>query len=78
MLTRYEGWALVASGAIYVGFVVVRRGDGLRRALVMAAAFASAPLAAIGWWLSYNAAWYGNPVEFLTGPYSAAKCLTVP
>ncbi|WP_377321200.1 hypothetical protein ACFJIY_18955 [Pimelobacter simplex] len=72
VLTRYEGWALVASGAIYVVFVVVRRGDGVRRALVMAAAFASAPLAAIGWWLSYNAAWYGNPVEFLTGPYSAA------
>ncbi|MEV5000153.1 hypothetical protein [Nocardioides sp. LML1-1-1.1] len=72
VLTRYEGWALVVSGAVYVVFVVVRRGDGLRRAITLAAAFAAVPGAAIGWWLAYNTAWYGNPVEFLTGPYSAA------
>lgn len=72
VLTRYEGWALVVSGAVFVAFVVVRRGDGPRRALVMASAFAAVPMAAIGWWLAYNTAWYGNPVEFLTGPYSAA------
>ncbi|KRB76908.1 hypothetical protein ASE01_09060 [Nocardioides sp. Root190] len=72
VLTRYEGWALVVSGSVFVLFVVVRRGDGVRRALTLAASFASVPLAAIAWWLAYNTAWYGNPVEFLTGPYSAA------
>lgn len=72
VLTRYEGWAMVATGSAYVVVVVLRRGDGLRRALVCASAFAAVPTVAIGWWLAYNTAWYGNPIEFLTGPYSAA------
>lgn len=72
VLTRYEGWALVISGAIYVMIVVIRRGDGVRRALVLAASFAVVPALAVGWWLAYNTAWYGDPFEFLTGDYSAA------
>ncbi|MBS44037.1 MAG: hypothetical protein CMH83_12910 [Nocardioides sp.] len=72
VLTRYEAWALVISGAIFVVIVVLRRGDGVRRALALAASFAFPPLAAIGWWVAYNTATYGNPTEFLTGQYSAA------
>ena len=72
VLTRYEAWALVISGSIFVAIVVVRRGETLRRALVCVLSFAAVPFASICWWLAYNAAWYGNPLEFLTGNYSAA------
>lgn len=72
VLTRYEAWALVLSGSIFVAFVVLRRGDGVKRALQLIASFASVPAVAVAWWLSYNAAWYGNPLEFLQGDYSAA------
>ena len=72
VLSRYEGWALVLSGTIYVGIVSWRRHDTMRQVLVCCFAFAVVPTAAVGWWLAYNMAWYGNPLEFLTGPYSAA------
>ncbi|MFD1719540.1 hypothetical protein [Georgenia deserti] len=72
VLTRYEGWALVVSGAVFVMFVVIRRGDGLPRALVLALSFAAVPAGAAAWWLAYNMSWYGDPLEFLTGDYSAA------
>ncbi|WP_162602504.1 hypothetical protein [Nocardioides daejeonensis] len=72
VLTRYEAWALVVSGTIFVAFVCVRRGETLRRTAAYCASFLAVPATAIGWWLAYNTAWYGNPVEFLTGDYSAA------
>ena len=72
VLSRYEGWALMASGTIFVLFVVIRRGDGWRRAARMGAAFAAAPGIATAWWLAYNFAWYRNPIEFMNGPYSSA------
>ncbi|WP_125566173.1 hypothetical protein [Nocardioides baekrokdamisoli] len=72
VLSRYEGWALVLSGALYVGIVSWRRRDTWRQILVCCFAFAVVPAASVGWWLAYNMAWYGNPLEFLTGPYSAA------
>lgn len=72
VLTRYEAWALVISGSIFVAIVVLRRGQSVGRAVTFVLAFAAVPIASIGWWLAYNAAWYGNPLEFLTGNYSAA------
>lgn len=71
-LTRYEGWALVISGCIFVVIVTLRRGAPLRRGVILALAFAGPSLMAIGWWLAYNLSVYGNPTEFLTGEYSAA------
>ncbi|WP_343995398.1 hypothetical protein [Nocardioides dubius] len=72
VLTRYEAWALVISGSIFVAFVCLRRGDSIKRAAQLIASFAAVPAVAIAWWLAYNAAWYGNPLEFLQGEYSAA------
>lgn len=72
VLTRYEGWAMMASGVVYVLFVVVRRGDGWRRAVTLAGCFATPPLLATAWWLAYNLSWYKNPIEFMNGPYSSA------
>ena len=72
VLTRYEGWALVISGSIFVAIVTLRRGESVRRAMTRALSFAAPALAAVTWWLTYNTAIYGNPLEFLNGPYSAA------
>lgn len=72
VLSRYEGWALVLSGTVYVAIVCLRRGDTWRQAGVNCCAFAIPPTIAVGWWLAYNFAWYRNPFEFLIGPYSAS------
>ncbi len=70
-LSRYEGWALVLAGTVIVGLVSWRRRGSIQYALKMAAAFALWPAMAVFWWIVYNFAVYGNPIEFLNGQYSA-------
>ncbi len=69
-LTRYDGWFLVAPMGSIVFLLLLRRWDdptfrGV--ALKFLVSIAAAPLL----WLAYNAAVYGNPLEFANGPYSA-------
>jgi hypothetical protein len=69
-LTRYDGWFLAAVIGTAVVFLLLRRwiDHTFRRvALKFLAGIAAAPLL----WLAYNAAVYGNPLEFANGPYSA-------
>jgi len=69
-LTRYDGWLLAAViGAAALVLLLRRWSDHpfRRVALKFLAAIAAAPLL----WLAYNAAVYGNPLEFANGPYSA-------
>ncbi len=76
MLTRYDGW-FAAGGFAVAAFLVVWRWTGGRTALwrsPLRPAFtrflliiAAAPLL----WFVYNAFYWGNPLEFATGPYSA-------
>jgi hypothetical protein len=69
-LTRYDGWFLaVVAGAIVSFFAIRRWSDrAFRRAAIkFLVAIAAPPLL----WLGYNAAVYGNPLEFANGPYSA-------
>ena len=69
-LTRYDGWFLAAVIGTIVFFLLLRRWSdrSFRRiAPRFVAAIAAAPLL----WLAYNAAVYGNPLEFANGPYSA-------
>jgi hypothetical protein len=67
-LCRYDGWllatvlSLLSLALSYCGFSALRRGA---TKLVLLAATAPAI------WLAYNAAVYGNPLEFANGPYSA-------
>src|SRR5581483_2451919 len=68
-LTRYDGWFLAATLIIVIFALASRRSfaalrSGARKFVLLAAA---APAA----WLAYNAAVYGNPLEFASGPYSA-------
>lgn len=71
VLSRYEGWALVLTGTVFVLVAALRRSGKWREALTMAAGYAMVPAAAVVWWLSYNWAIYGNPLEFMFGQYSA-------
>ena len=86
MLSRYEGWVLVISMVIYIAAVEYRRVRGqtphpwrfvtLRRVLPALAAPAFGilcPFVGVGWWLAYNYAIYHDPLEFMTGPYSALR-----
>lgn len=72
VLTRYEAWPLVLSSMVVVVATSLRRGHSWRRAAGYAAAFAAPGVVAAAWWLAYNTATYGNPLEFLSGQYSAA------
>jgi hypothetical protein len=72
VLTRYEAWPLLLSTMVVVVATSLRRGHSWRRAVGYAAAFAAPGMVAVAWWLAYNTATYGNPLEFLSGQYSAA------
>ena len=68
-LTRYDGWfltAVVVTIAVVLAFVgkfASLRSGVIRLAIISALGPAI--------WLGYNAAVYGNPLEFANGPYSA-------
>jgi hypothetical protein len=69
-LTRYDGWFLAGVvGAMVVWMLVRRWGDRAfrRMAVKFLVGIAAAPM----FWLGYNGAVYGNPLEFASGPYSA-------
>ncbi len=77
MLVRYDGWfyaAAFAVAAIVVAVVAWRAHlprtavGGVRRAI---SAFVLINALAPALWFGYNAAVWGNPLEFATGPYSA-------
>jgi hypothetical protein len=62
-LTRYEGWFLIPFVALYL--LVIARNKNL--AIVFGALALLGPVA----WLAYNQYYYGNPLEFYNGYYSA-------
>jgi hypothetical protein len=67
-LTRYEAWPVAALSVLLVP--LYSRGTATRKlknAVMFAAIVAIGPL----YWLWHNWAIFGNPFEFLTGPYSA-------
>jgi hypothetical protein len=68
-LTRYDGWFLSAVVvAIAVVLSLVGNFAPLRPGVVKLVIIAAI---GPGLWLGYNAAVYGNPLEFANGPYSA-------
>ena len=74
VLSRYEGWAMIASGAMFIAIVVWRRRRParLREIAKLIGAFLLWPAVGVVWWLSYNFVVYGDALEFMRGPYSAA------
>lgn len=80
VLSRYEGWVLVAAGAVFILVTVLRRRRLVPRAarprlvgalLPPLAAITVLPALAILWWLGYNYVNFGDPLEFVVGQYSA-------
>ncbi|HYU47039.1 MAG TPA: hypothetical protein VEK84_12795 [Terriglobales bacterium] len=67
-LTRYDGWFLAATAGAIVSVLAIQgwRERGFRSAMKFLVIIAAAPLI----WLAYNAAVYGNTLEFANGPYS--------
>jgi hypothetical protein len=62
-LTRYEGWFLIPFVTAYFALIARRP----RAAILFGALASLAPL----YWLAHNAWYYGDPLEFYRGPYSA-------
>lgn len=69
-LTRYDGWFLAAAIGSTVALLLLRRWQDhtfRRTALKFLVGISLAPAL----WFAYNAAVYGNALEFANGPYSA-------
>ncbi|HRP08345.1 MAG TPA: hypothetical protein PLL69_07645 [Gemmatimonadales bacterium] len=62
--SRYDGWFLVA---LAVPFILWRS-----RSILAATRFALLPLLMVGLWLWYNWHYFGDPLEFQRGAWSAA------
>src|SRR5579864_4738892 len=84
MLTRYDGWFAAAIMACAVAVVGWRRASERARAVVetrdltpithpvvQIAKFVMIVAAVPAFWLAYNGLVFGNPLEFVTGRYSA-------
>jgi hypothetical protein len=68
VFTRYDGWVMTLLAWIGIGIMLARRGRLRSLTFWLAsAAVVAAPLA----WFFYNAAGWGDWLEFMRGPYSA-------
>jgi hypothetical protein len=69
VFTRYDGWILAFLAWTSIGIVQLRTSTLRSRTFwIASAAVVAAPLI----WFSYNAAYFGDWLEFARGPYSAA------
>jgi hypothetical protein len=68
IFTRYDGWVMALLAWSAIGLVLLRRGQLRSRTFWLASAVVvAAPIA----WFVYNAAAFGDWLEFARGPYSA-------
>jgi Dolichyl-phosphate-mannose-protein mannosyltransferase len=68
IFTRYDGWIMALLASSTIGIELLRRNRLRSRAFWLATAFVvAAPIA----WFVYNAAAFGDWLEFARGPYSA-------
>lgn len=71
IFTRYDGWVLAAAAWCLVTTEVVLHRPITKSALRSYALFTALLAAAPALWLGYNAKLFGDPLDFLRGPYSA-------
>lgn len=72
VFTRYDGWILGALAWLLAAYWTMRRGwwrrpENARAFVICTLLLAAAPLA----WIGYNWRYFGDPFDFLRGPYSA-------
>jgi hypothetical protein len=69
VFTRYDGWILAFFIWLVMAVVLARRGQLMRRHFILASVvLLLAPIS----WMVYNAAIFGDWLDFMRGPYSAA------
>jgi 4-amino-4-deoxy-L-arabinose transferase-like glycosyltransferase len=72
IFTRYDGWVYAAAAWVFVTVPMLwdrRRGQGKPAGAWLF--FTAMLIAAPSVWLAYNAKQFGDPLDFLRGPYSA-------
>ncbi len=68
VFTRYDGWVMTMLAWVGIGLTLLRRGRLRSPVYWVASLFiVAAPMA----WFAYNAAAFGDWLEFMRGPYSA-------
>ncbi len=71
VFTRYDGWVFAAAAWCFLAWNTVRASAFRERSggafLLCTALLLAAPLC----WLAYNARQFGDPLDFMRGPYSA-------
>jgi hypothetical protein len=70
-LARYDGWAFVLTGSLFVAWVAWARWRRFGYAWRATRHFAVLPALGGAWWLWFNWVNYGDPLEFQRGAYSA-------
>lgn len=69
VFSRYDGWVLGFFVWLKMAWTLKSRGELLRAKFVFASiVLVAAPIL----WMGYNASIFGDPLDFLRGPYSAA------
>lgn len=73
VFTRYDGWVMALLAWVAIGIVLLRRGQLRSPAFWIASAIVvGAPVV----WFAYNASIFGDWLDFMRGPYSAAAIET--
>jgi hypothetical protein len=72
IFTRYDGWIFAAAAWCFASWTLLRTRPSWRGNLSGAwVLFTALLLAAPSIWLAYNAKQFGDPLDFMRGPYSA-------
>ncbi len=71
-MSRYEGWALVLAGSLFVALVAWLRDRSFSAVVTYLFGFAVVPAATMLWWLAYNWVTFRDPLAFVFGQYSAS------
>ena len=70
--TRYDGWILGAAVWCVIAFALARRRDVWRKVVPSFVVFTLLIVAGPISWLTYNQHFFGDPLDFIRGPYSAS------
>jgi hypothetical protein len=72
IFTRYDGWVYAAVAWLFATWAMLRHRPPWRGPVVGAwVLFTALLIAAPSLWLAYNAKQFGDPLDFIRGPYSA-------
>jgi hypothetical protein len=71
IFTRYDGWILAAAAWCLVTIKLVLRRPADKAVIRSYASFSALLVIAPAIWVGYNAKLFGDPLDFLRGPYSA-------